>query len=311
MPDKDGFLTKKGGIRKNWLKRWFELDRSEHELAYFGMQSSTSLWVDRKGSIDTTTIVSVHEGTAPSKTSEEFEVETADRTYRFRAESAGDRDSWIEALNDELLAVRTELFGEEKASQMQVIMNGSSPPAKQPIPAVDIDPSIDFVEWLDPVHHLRVRFESCPQNTFVTVTVGSGNPCTVELLWFDLDWDGPDECRKALVRTYKHNPARFGQTRDETKLGRAAPGVFCPDKDPERIAKVTALGALCKKFPSVEAPTLSSYTDGGMWRFPHSGWDTMQNYAVGAAALDDREKTCKFCGNLYWGNTCVCPASRR
>ena len=30
----EGFLTKKGGIRHNWLKRWFQLDRSNHRLMY-------------------------------------------------------------------------------------------------------------------------------------------------------------------------------------------------------------------------------------------------------------------------------------
>ena len=99
---------------------------------------------------------------------------------------------------------------------------GHGRPAKEPVRAVGLDPSVDFVEWTDPVRNKTVRFQPCPNSTFLTVSYDGEEPNGVlELLWFDLKWDviDKDECSKALVRYYRLDPARFGRPRDESKLG--------------------------------------------------------------------------------------------
>eukprot|EP01047_Picozoa_sp_COSAG01_P070546 COSAG01_NODE_10724_length_2095_cov_1.018036_2_plen_325_part_00 len=270
---KEGLLTKKGGIRRNWLERWFQLDRDDHELTYFGRNASSNLWIDKKGAIDTSTIIGVRESTAETATAAEIEIETPDRTYRLRAADVEERDSWIDALSIEMEALQVEAFGAEKAAQMRAITASHQSPAaaKKPVRAVGLNPAVDFVEWRDPVCKQTVRFEPCPESTFLTVSYDGADKSVLELLWFDLDWDcvDADECSKAIVRYYKHNSARFGRTRDDSKLGRDSPGAFTPNNDPERLQKVMALGALCKRMPSMEAPTLCSYTEGGSWHFPN------------------------------------------
>ena len=104
---KEGLLTKKGGIRRNWLERWFQLDRDDHELTYFGRNAS-NLWIDKKGVIDTQTIIGVRESTAETATAAEIEIETPDCTYRLRAADVGERDSWIDALSIEMEALQVE-----------------------------------------------------------------------------------------------------------------------------------------------------------------------------------------------------------
>ena len=83
-----------GGMRRNWLERFFHLD-SAGVLTYYagvntvrvkrggGMKNQLH-GHDPIGSIDMKTCRSVRLGTAPNRTDAEFEVLTDERTYRFR-----------------------------------------------------------------------------------------------------------------------------------------------------------------------------------------------------------------------------------
>ena len=96
---KIGSLNKKGGIRPNWLKRRFVLDKDRLELRYYD-----DAWA-QKGSINLRGAHSAdcfRRSTASGVTAadNELEIELLDRTYRLRAENDGEVDSWVEALRD-------------------------------------------------------------------------------------------------------------------------------------------------------------------------------------------------------------------
>jgi hypothetical protein len=96
---KEGFLRKKGGIRPNWLKRWFVIDGRSMRLRYYDSQQGKE-----KGVLDLNEMWKkdcVRESTAPkTKTTDcEIEIELLDRTYRLRAASEDEREEWIAALH--------------------------------------------------------------------------------------------------------------------------------------------------------------------------------------------------------------------
>lgn len=96
---KEGFLRKKGGIRPNWLKRWFVIDGRSLQLRYYDSPQGKE-----KGVLDLSEMWKkdcVRESTAPkTKTTDyEIEIELLDRTYRLRAASEDEREEWIAALH--------------------------------------------------------------------------------------------------------------------------------------------------------------------------------------------------------------------
>ena len=102
-----GHLMKKGGVRKNWLRRWFVLDFESGKLSYFepndGAHGRSGGAAGRArgaglGVIDILSATSVRKSTAPKADTNEIEVETPDRTYRLKTEKAAERDVWIDKI---------------------------------------------------------------------------------------------------------------------------------------------------------------------------------------------------------------------
>ena len=86
------WMTKKGGIRKNWLDRYFELD-ADGTLRYFadcnekpvkkGGSTKTQLCgYDEKGVIELKDAQQIRMSTAPNPEPGEIEILTSERTYR-------------------------------------------------------------------------------------------------------------------------------------------------------------------------------------------------------------------------------------
>lgn len=89
-----GALTKQGGIRKNWLDRWFVLNLATRTLKYYTDKSESQ----QKGVINVMDIVmAVHpQGELGSK----FSIVTnTGRTYHLSATSVPIMDAWITGIN--------------------------------------------------------------------------------------------------------------------------------------------------------------------------------------------------------------------
>ena len=85
-----GFMSKKGGIRKNWQRRWFVLYSTTQLVYYVDDDCAT-----RKGVIELSDVTSVRKSTAPSCTyHHEIEIETPDRTWQLRTETAEELEGW-------------------------------------------------------------------------------------------------------------------------------------------------------------------------------------------------------------------------
>jgi hypothetical protein len=92
---KSGPLVKQGGLRRNWLARFFELDDAA-VLRYFkgsGNDGSKPL----QGQIDLSAVSQIRPSTAKLATDGEMELQTSARTWRLRAGTAAERDEWIRA----------------------------------------------------------------------------------------------------------------------------------------------------------------------------------------------------------------------
>ena len=96
LPDTDfecwGWMSKKGGVRRNWLERFFHLDASGM-LRYYqncntvgvkkgGSTKMRLVGYDDKGCIDLKDCSEIRLSTAPKKTVGEIELVTAERTFR-------------------------------------------------------------------------------------------------------------------------------------------------------------------------------------------------------------------------------------
>ena len=86
-----GYLVKKGGMRKNWLERWFEV--KDGQLRYFDKVPGPC-----KGVIDLSDAQDIRASTAPSAKGAEIEIQTAERTWRLRAPSLERREEWLAVL---------------------------------------------------------------------------------------------------------------------------------------------------------------------------------------------------------------------
>jgi len=89
---KTGFLTKQGGIIKNWKKRYCVL--VEKVLFYYAGKTSDK----PQGFVDLTKSSVDPKGSASKKHS--FTVNTTTRVWIFVAESENDKKAWIDALNE-------------------------------------------------------------------------------------------------------------------------------------------------------------------------------------------------------------------
>ena len=87
-----GWMSKKGGVRRNWLERFFHLDKAG-VLTYYencntiGLKKGGStkmrlVGFEAKGTIDLKEVIEIRMGTSPKKTDGELELVTAERTYR-------------------------------------------------------------------------------------------------------------------------------------------------------------------------------------------------------------------------------------
>ena len=97
-PLRAGLLEKKGSMRTNWLRRWFELEPSA--LHYLDKKGGS-----RKGSIALDATSQARASEAPKRYPHEIEVITPARTYRIKAQSQEECDAWLAALCSAIEAV--------------------------------------------------------------------------------------------------------------------------------------------------------------------------------------------------------------
>jgi hypothetical protein len=97
-----GWLTKKGGIRKNWLRRWFELG-ADGELVYYVSEDKQK----RKGSIELWQSSDIRDSTAPGAATTEIEIVTPERTWRVQTDTVAELAVWLQTLRHSAEAARS------------------------------------------------------------------------------------------------------------------------------------------------------------------------------------------------------------
>lgn len=93
-----GFLTKLGGIRKNWKKRWFVIDHT-YTVRYFASEAAASNPKKAKGEFTGTgySVVADKEDATLIRLEAYYESDLAKRVYQFKVENAEDRTKWVTA----------------------------------------------------------------------------------------------------------------------------------------------------------------------------------------------------------------------
>lgn len=90
-----GWMIKRGGLRKNWARRWFELRGAS--LIYYKDADGES-GRDRKGEVNLSDCSAARKSGNADAREHELEIVADKRIYRFVAEDAEKLDAWLVAL---------------------------------------------------------------------------------------------------------------------------------------------------------------------------------------------------------------------
>jgi len=119
---KSGWLTKEGGSWKSWKRRFFLLE--DGKLSYFKRESDKV----PKGSINLESSGHIR-GVEYRGKKYIFQIQTPSRTYFMQADSAQERDNWVEALNGALVemhpAVLQPAVGVQDFELLKLVGKGS------------------------------------------------------------------------------------------------------------------------------------------------------------------------------------------
>eukprot|EP00008_Paramoeba_atlantica_P012335 CAMPEP_0201477746 /NCGR_PEP_ID=MMETSP0151_2-20130828/2717_1 /ASSEMBLY_ACC=CAM_ASM_000257 /TAXON_ID=200890 /ORGANISM="Paramoeba atlantica, Strain 621/1 / CCAP 1560/9" /LENGTH=784 /DNA_ID=CAMNT_0047858573 /DNA_START=230 /DNA_END=2584 /DNA_ORIENTATION=+ len=93
---KEGFLVKRGGIRHNWLKRWFML---RDEFLFYYEAKDGSHYLRGKIPLYGVTVEEVDKKKSPNQSHQFFfNVSTSGRVFQLAAEAEEERKAWIRAI---------------------------------------------------------------------------------------------------------------------------------------------------------------------------------------------------------------------
>lgn len=137
-----GWLTKKGGFRTSWRRRWFALDESGDNLQYFEDPDASSSASSSppsecetlvlRGSIAVADMVRIapalfkDEDQRHSLSLDTFQIETIHRCYLMRADTASEQAAWVAGLRKRATEVRSACKRELDALQkLSVVVCGS------------------------------------------------------------------------------------------------------------------------------------------------------------------------------------------
>ena len=90
-----GWMVKRGGLRKNWARRWFEL-RGASLIYYKDAEGESGR--DRKGTVNLSLCSAARKSGNADAREFELEIVADKRIYRFVAEDAEKLDLWVAAL---------------------------------------------------------------------------------------------------------------------------------------------------------------------------------------------------------------------
>lgn len=95
QPVKEGWLTKRGGVRKNWKRRWFALRPAEQTLCYYkGLGEQ-----EAHGSINIRDCVSCSKAEEQTQKENSFLLNAGERTYFFVCDTKEERTEWVQVLS--------------------------------------------------------------------------------------------------------------------------------------------------------------------------------------------------------------------
>ena len=147
---RQGYLVKKGGNRRNWRRRWFVLNAKE--LSYFADQTSAA----PLGTIPLAKIRAVAQAVpetyvALDKEVFDFTIALASRTFLLRAASATDMDQWIAAIEAEIAAASRSPSSSADAIDPSLSSPSRSPPTASMSPSRSPAPSLRQSLWTSAV----------------------------------------------------------------------------------------------------------------------------------------------------------------
>lgn len=123
-PIKQGYLTKKGAVVKNWKKRFFKLDAVK--FAYYEKETdSDPIKAVNCSDIDYARERKESKDSCGAESNREhmFEVVTPGRTFLIQGSTAEEMKSWIEAING--ISLRGRSSSEPERSKVQNGVNGT------------------------------------------------------------------------------------------------------------------------------------------------------------------------------------------
>mmetsp|Transcript_12296 Transcript_12296/g.16427 ORF Transcript_12296/g.16427 Transcript_12296/m.16427 type:complete len:482 (+) Transcript_12296:1040-2485(+) len=103
---KEGFLVKRGGIRHNWLKRWFML---RDEFLFYYEAKDGSHYLRGKIPLYGVAVEPVERKKTTSQSHFYFNLSTAGRVFQLAAYTEQERQSWVAALNSQVRVVSSRI----------------------------------------------------------------------------------------------------------------------------------------------------------------------------------------------------------
>jgi hypothetical protein len=122
--DLSGWLKKRGGLRKNWLRRWFELRGAE--LYYYESQTAARQGAKPNGSIPLRDCCDVRRSAVSGASKLEMELECAQRTFRIQAADDTALAEWLRVLQAVQKAVAGGVLPGRRSFQGKWVAEGTT-----------------------------------------------------------------------------------------------------------------------------------------------------------------------------------------
>eukprot|EP00735_Rhodelphis_limneticus_P014986 TRINITY_DN9112_c0_g1::TRINITY_DN9112_c0_g1_i1::g.18218::m.18218 TRINITY_DN9112_c0_g1::TRINITY_DN9112_c0_g1_i1::g.18218 ORF type:complete len:180 (+),score=11.67,sp/Q9ST43/PH1_ARATH/41.23/3e-26,PH/PF00169.24/4.8e-23,PH_11/PF15413.1/5.1e-08,PH_3/PF14593.1/1.3e-08,PH_9/PF15410.1/0.00014,PH_8/PF15409.1/0.0023,PH_6/PF15406.1/0.015,PH_6/PF15406.1/1.9e+03 TRINITY_DN9112_c0_g1_i1:30-542(+) len=114
---KEGWLTKQGGIIRNWKERWFIL--TDSQLVYFKDKDA----IQPQALINLKQCTSIKGAEELLQKDYSFQLQTPDRTYFFLASSEQDKTEWINAIGRAIIGLSSVMVDDYDPNNPQSIEN--------------------------------------------------------------------------------------------------------------------------------------------------------------------------------------------
>ena len=146
-----GWMSKKGGVRRSWARRWFEL-RGDFLLR---RESEAGPFV---GSIHLPSCEAVRVSQAPAAKQHELELFSPERTVRLQCESDGQMRQWLDLTQPLVAGARGRAEQLQQLARKQLAQaTGEETAAQSPEAAPDCEEAIPIGKDGEPLKGMQLR----------------------------------------------------------------------------------------------------------------------------------------------------------